>query len=124
MEWLPGDSPIDDDLLGKEIKAEDIAAGNERVYQIAKSLGLADDQIDTSAATTTVLDLVRAVACARRAKLKAGRQPYGEPDAYFSKAKIYQDEVDRLSKMITESDFTGAEPTIYDAVFSIELGRC
>ena len=124
MEWLdPDTATIDDDLLGAEIQPDDITAGNERLYQIAKSLGLADDDIDVNEASTTLLDFVRAVACARRARLKAGRQPYGEPDAYFSKAKLYQDEITRLAREITVADFTGDEPTAYDAVFSVDLGR-
>lgn len=103
---------IDDDLLGTEITQDDLDASDEFLYGIARRLSILDADLTLPATRFAVRDLAVAVACQRRAGLKAGRQPFGEDDPYITKQKYYAGRMAALSADLDVYDLTGNETRI------------
>lgn len=103
---------IEDELLKPLIQDSDLIAGDEYLQYVA-------DRLDVTAIHVPLLPLAKqlviAVACARRAKLKTGMNPAKFQnseggDAYELKRKAYQKEVDALTAQIVFKDLTGVNP--------------
>ena len=112
---------IDDDLLGSQIVQADLDAADEYLYSLARRLGVAVADIVLPATKFAIIDLGVAVACQRRAGLKAGRQPFGEDDPYMQKQKYYATRMTQLTGEVQVYEFTGVE-TSDDAYAPVTIG--
>lgn len=112
---------IDDDLLESQITQADLDAADEYLYSLARRLGVNTADIVLPATKYAIRDLAVAVACQRRAGLKAGRQPFGEDDPYMQKQKYYAQRVAQLTGEVQVYEFTGVE-TSDDAYAPVTIG--
>ena len=106
-DFLGADVVIDDDLLGSEIKQADLDAADEYLFGVARRLAVDEADIKLPADRFAVRDLAAAVACERRAGIKAGRQPYGDDDPYRSKQKYYAQRIADLTAGLSVYELTG-----------------
>lgn len=113
---------IEDVLIGTEVTQADLDAGDQYAYDLAERMGVTSASITLPSTKYAVRDLVIAVACQRRAGIRAGRQPFGEDDPYMSKQKYYAKEIDRLTAILQPADF-GASTSQKYSPFNIRMAR-
>lgn len=125
MLYVYEDMTFDDELLGQNVTASNLAKGEQWMFVLAKQLGVAHEDVVRSFIVDELVTLYtyREVCMNKASSLTGQYSRTGEDDNFYSKKlKFINDRLAVLEKQITAEQLTG-QPAKYSGFRTVPLYR-